>query len=542
MRCGCRCALAVSAFAILLGACGEEPTRQRFDAPGTGSTTPEGTSEDTSGDTTEDGTTQGPPAPLELQLGVVSGNGQTGDVNESLPEPLVVQVTDASGMPVEGVELEWRVLGSDAGTLLVTSTSSAADGLAEAQWNLGWRAGEYEAEASIPDGDVDPVVFDAVATGVPGTPAQVRVIAGDEQEIEVGSIYADPVVAEVRDPFADPVEGVELVATVLEGDGRVLEDTLVSNDFGRALFAWYAGPRAGEAQVLEIRATPAVAVVAEGTALAGTPGVSLWGHRDFVEYIPGELPLVVTVPHDGAATPEDVPDRTYGDFGRDDDTAELSLAMADAFEVDVGKRPHLVIVHLHRIKLDANRALPEAAQGDPVATRAWDEYHGWVDAAKAQVEADWGAGFYVDIHRHAHSNQRLELGYSLSAAELTLTDAELNEPWAVEQSTLRTLVEHADQPHAALVRGVLSLGSLYEGLGVPAVPSDVQPDPGGPVFWGFGYNAVRHGCRHGGSICGAQIQVNAEVFSTPEAWSDFGDASVEVFSAFFDAHYGHALD
>ena len=41
----------------------------------------------------------------------VSGNGQVGLVNQTLAAPLVVQVEDGAGNPIEGVTVRWRVGG-----------------------------------------------------------------------------------------------------------------------------------------------------------------------------------------------------------------------------------------------------------------------------------------------------------------------------------------------------------------------------------------------------------------------------------------------
>jgi hypothetical protein len=475
-----------------------------------------------------------------LRLELVAGDGQTASVHENLPELLVVQVVDGSGSPVEGALVHWRVLAPDDAGELATASMSNAMGLVEAQWTLGWRAGEHMAEAAIAD-DIDPVLFGATATGVPGVPSIVRVVSGDDQETTVGSIFPDPVVVEVRDAFDEPVVRTELVVTVQEGDGWIVDDHLVTSDEGAAEIEWIAGPHAGAVQALEARATP-VTATARGMTIAATPGVSHWGHRDFVEYIPGELPVVITAPHGGVEEPDDVADRTYGTFVRDTNTSELSYAMADALEAHKGQRPHLVVVHLRRIKLDANRELEEAAQGDPLAIRAWHEYHLFIEAAKAKVEADWGAGFYFDIHGHGHTIQRLELGYSLTSSDLESTDAQLNEPWAVDKSSVRTLVAHSGNPHAALIRGASALGTLYESAGFASVPSSAQPDPGGAPYFNGGYNTRRHGCREGGTICGVQIEANFQgVRDSAASWAAFGEASVIVLDTFFEQHYGHAL-
>ncbi len=47
----------------------------------------------------------GPPA----YITVVSGNGQTGCVSDTLPEPVVVHVIDRTGLGVPDVELRWLV-------------------------------------------------------------------------------------------------------------------------------------------------------------------------------------------------------------------------------------------------------------------------------------------------------------------------------------------------------------------------------------------------------------------------------------------------
>mgnify|MGYP002619565442 CR=1 FL=1 len=529
--------LSISVLSACGGGAGQSSSCERTDCGGT--TGPSGPESGADGETDAS-----PELPAEARLTIVSGSGQTGGVNETLPAPLVVRVTDASGTPLEGVEVHWSVVGHEeqGGELSITSDISSSTGLVEAQWMLGWRAGKHEVAATLTEGDLDAVVFEATATGVAGEPALLKVLSGAGQMTVVGSLFPEPVVVQVRDAFDEVVADADLVATA-HADGWVVDAAPRGDADGTAAIEWYAGPRAGELQALEVRAASAVTVV-EGSSLAATPGVSHWGNREFVEYIPGELPVIITAPHGGMDEPDDVADRSYGTFVRDANTTELSYAMADAFEGRDGRglRPHLVVVHLRRTKLDANRDLEEAAQGDPLAIRAWHEYHLWIEAAKASVEADWGAGLYVDVHGHGHTIQRLELGYTLTAGDLGSTDAELNEPWAIEKSTLRTLVAHSGREHAELLRGASSLGSLFEDAGFPSVPSTAQPSPGGAPYFNGGYNTRRHGCREGGPICGVQIEANMQgVRDSAVSRAAFAEASVTVLSSFLELQYGHAL-
>lgn len=151
--------------------------------------------------------------------------------------------------------------------------------------------------------------------------------------------------------------------------------------------------------------------VAVGQRFEGT-------HR-YVEYLAGDLPLIFAAPHGGMLSPTEIPARSESRCGagtvtvRDLNTAELAIAVQQAFLLRTGHAPHVVINRLHRDRMDANRPVAEGACGNGAAEVAWREYHAFVDAAKARVLATRGAGFFTDLHGHGHAIQRLELGYGL---------------------------------------------------------------------------------------------------------------------------------
>ena len=51
--------------------------------------------------------TQPPPPPVPAALQAVAGDGQTGEVNQSLPLPLRVRVVTADGVGVGNVPVRW---------------------------------------------------------------------------------------------------------------------------------------------------------------------------------------------------------------------------------------------------------------------------------------------------------------------------------------------------------------------------------------------------------------------------------------------------
>jgi len=246
-----------------------------------------------------------------------------------------------------------------------------------------------------------------------------------------------------------------------------------------------------------------------------TPGQSYFGTNGYVEYLAGNLPIIVSAPHGGLLSPAGIPDRdcagctTVNDFN----TQELARAFAASVYERTGCWPHIIFNKLHRRKLDANRDIAEAADGNPDAELAWTEFHMFVETAKNQVLPSFGKGFYIDLHGHAHTTQRLELGYLLSQTELQLPDNVLDGQIYMDQSSIRHLAgdNAQDLSHSELLRGPQSLGSLLSWRGYPATPSlpDPFPDPGEDYFNG-GYNTARHSSYLNGKLDGVQIECNRQ--------------------------------
>jgi hypothetical protein len=114
--------------------------------------------------------------PLDpANIEAISGNGQTGPIGSVLPQPLVVEVTDANGNEVPGVSVTWSV---PTGGAVSPGTSTTNDaGLASAQWTLGSTVGEQQLQAVASGLAGSPVRFTATATPL-GSGQIVLSIAG----------------------------------------------------------------------------------------------------------------------------------------------------------------------------------------------------------------------------------------------------------------------------------------------------------------------------------------------------------------------------
>ena len=376
------------------------------------------------------------------------------------------------------------------------------------------------------------------SSGPSGIPTTMTAMEGGGLQAPAGTVLPEGPTVVVLDQRGDPVEGIPVTFQVLEGGGTTPKPDRITNSRGRARTPWILGQEVGTHQRIQARAGD-LSVEIQAVTIAPVPGEGYFGRNEYTQYFAGELPLVLSAPHGGNQYPSEITDRTYGVTGQDRNTMDLALRIREEIKAQTGHYPHIVVSHLHRSKLDPNREIIEAAQGDSESERAWWEFQTFIDEAVRLVEEDFGEGLYIDLHGHGHEIQRLELGYLLSSTNLANPNEVLSESSFIYKSSFRALGLQAGTDFANLIRGPESLGSLLETEGIPTVPSQSQPDPGGHPFFSGGYNTARHGSRDGGSVSGVQIECNYDgVRDTPENRQALAEALGRALIAFFPAQFG----
>ncbi len=258
----------------------------------------------------------------------------------------------------------------------------------------------------------------------------------------------------------------------------------------------------------------------------------------YVRHLPGTLPVVISVPHDGGTRPDDIPDRKQGVTVRDTYAAAMATAIREALRARFGRAPHLVICDLSRRKVDCNREIKEGAQGDPKAEKVWKEYHAMIDDAERDVLKRTPHGLYLDVHSHGHPKKRIELGYLLTAEDLRQPDEKLDHDRSFRQkSSIRWLSERTQAAFSELVRGKSSMGGLLEERGVAAVPSPLQrPEPGEPYFNGA-FDIAAHGSRDKAQLDGIQFEIPGPMRDTEEHRAATAKAVAESVEAYFRTHF-----
>jgi N-formylglutamate amidohydrolase len=270
------------------------------------------------------------------------------------------------------------------------------------------------------------------------------------------------------------------------------------------------------------------------------PGESTFGDKKYVEYIGGDLPLVISAPHGGREKPAEIPTRQQGVVQMDTNTQELARAIGAEIFARTGHHAHLIISRLHREKLDPNREVVEAAAGDPVAEKTWNEYHAFIDRAMAAAIKQAGKAFFIDLHGQGHKDKRLELGYLHSQDLLGKSEAELNVPAIAAAGSLRRIAEKSKLTYVDLLRGPRSLGAMLQAQGFPCTPSPERPVPNLPYFQG-GYTVRRHVAPEA-PVAGLQIECNLEgVRDTAANRERFASALLTVLREYLAEHFDLTL-
>ena len=200
---------------------------------------------------------------------LVSGNDQVGIVGSTLELPLVVQVTDGFGNPIQGVTIEWSAAGG--GTVSEVTTVTGPDGQASVGRTLGATAGQQTTLATATGLAGSPVTF--IHTAIAGTATGVVKISGDGQSGTPGAVLPQPLVVQVLDATGNPIPNRAVTWVIGDGGGSVTPETSNTDAQGNASTQLTLGPGVGSNTVNAVVSGVGTATFT-ATATAGLPSAS----------------------------------------------------------------------------------------------------------------------------------------------------------------------------------------------------------------------------------------------------------------------------
>lgn len=243
--------------------------------------------------------------------------------------------------------------------------------------------------------------------------------------------------------------------------------------------------------------------------------------RRLVTVMPGDLPIILTAPHGGGAAIDGVPRRQGNGVGMfkamsDAFTDQLTEKIADAIELETGKRPYIVIARFHRKYLDANRRAKDAHES-PNAAPIYDYYHQAIVEAKNAVTERWGRGLLIDIHGQAKEPKAIFRG-----TQNGKTTKHLQSRFGVEA-----------------LQGETSLFGQLSAAGFSVIPKVGSTDSEHSAYDG-GYTVITHGSMTGGTIDAIQLELGRHL-RVPGANIKTADQLAKAIVA-FSAQYLPTVD
>jgi hypothetical protein len=178
----------------------------------------------------------------------VGANTRLAQVTESLegpaggllPEPIVVRVTDSSGVALADVPLSWSA--EDGGSIVALASRTDSLGEARARWTFGSQSGTQRAYVQVGSARAVPR-FVVTASALAGPAAAVVAVGTAKREGPVSKVLKPLVELQVFDRAKNPVPGVPVTLLPIHGS---VDDSLPTTDStGRVLVSWTLGRTAG---------------------------------------------------------------------------------------------------------------------------------------------------------------------------------------------------------------------------------------------------------------------------------------------------------
>ena len=268
------------------------------------------------------------------------------------------------------------------------------------------------------------------------------------------------------------------------------------------------------------------------------PGQSYFGQNNYIEYIAGNLPIIIVVPHGGSLIPTNLP--IIGIHGVDNGTFETSHLVYDSIIYHTnGCFPHMIISHLHPTVMNPAREIDSAAGTNIDARNAWYDFHDFIDTAKYDITNNWGAGHYFEMHGNGHSDMWTEIGLGVSKTYLNGSDSLILS--RVGYSTIKNLCTNGGVNFLDVIKGASSLGGLLDSKGWNSVPSPSNPSPGTGGFFYAGWNTWEHGSRYSGVIDASHVE-NYYVFMQTSNRNQYANDLSTSIIEFMNIHYGFVMD
>jgi len=147
----------------------------------------------------------------------LSGDNQSGVINQSLKDKFRICVLDSFDNPTQNINVTFELLSSPdcsyGQTLVNKKITTDTDGIAECQFILGNKIGHYSIKVFLDDYDSIFTIFNVISN--PGSPKFLSIVSGNNQVGFINEILNQPFVILISDEGVNPVKDVKITFKIV---------------------------------------------------------------------------------------------------------------------------------------------------------------------------------------------------------------------------------------------------------------------------------------------------------------------------------------
>lgn len=176
-------------------------------------------------------------------LALVQGGNQLVQGGKELPNPIVVRVLGANGLPAVGVPVGF-IVASGGGSVNPGSALSDGNGEVKTKWTLGPTQPEQVLRATV--AVLEPLNVTATAI----VPTDLILAQGNNQVARVSSVLPSSIVVRVVGLANTPMSGIPVQFQVTAGGGIISPQSAMTNALGEVTVKWTLGSQPGSNSVV----------------------------------------------------------------------------------------------------------------------------------------------------------------------------------------------------------------------------------------------------------------------------------------------------
>ena len=155
------------------------------------------------------------------EIKIIAGDNQMAEVGTELPEPIVIEVTDSKGNPIENQSVIFSAedgAGTFSNDSRIQKILTDEDGQAQVTFTLSKKAGEKTIQISLDGNNSYKKTLMAIAKPTPAT--KMVEVDGNYQTGELGKRLEKPFVFAIRDKYDNPIPRYEVNFSLVKGTGK----------------------------------------------------------------------------------------------------------------------------------------------------------------------------------------------------------------------------------------------------------------------------------------------------------------------------------